>query len=100
MFEWGPQYEKLVLIELETGKTPLALQNKPILDGLAAEVANAYNTLASRRTSGMAPNPIALSEISAWVQIFGHPTVALTTFIDLIGVVDQKFLELASNGNG
>jgi hypothetical protein len=96
MFEWGPQLEKLEKIELETGRTPSALRDRPILDGLAAEVANAYNMLASRRTSGMAANPISLSEISAWIQIFGEPTVPVIAFVELIGTVDQKFLELCS----
>jgi hypothetical protein len=96
MYEWGPELKKLELMEAETGFTPHALQIKPILDGLAAEVANAYNMLAARRTSGMVPNPIALSEISAWIHIFGQPTVPLTLFIELIGVIDQKFLELCS----
>lgn len=43
-------------------------------------------------------NPIPLSEISAFIHLFGSPSMELMTFIELIGIMDIKFLEL-SNGD-
>jgi len=87
-------------MELEFNKTPQALLDKPVLFGTAAELAQAYNILASRRTSGMVPNPINLSEILAFVQIYGRPTIAIETFVELIGTMDMKYLELFSGNLG
>lgn len=83
-------------MELETGITPKALEDKPVLFGFAAEFAQAYNILASRRTSGMAPNPICLSEILAFVGIYGKPTMPIELFVEIIGTMDMKYLELFS----
>jgi hypothetical protein len=83
-------------MELETGKTPQALLDKPVLYGVASEIAQAYNVLASRRTSGMMPNPINLSEILAFIQIYGHPNISIDRFVELIGVADMQYLELFS----
>lgn len=87
-------------MELETNITPKALLDKPVLFGTAAELAQAYNILASRRTSGMSPNPINLSEILAFTQIYGRPTIAIELFIELIGIMDMKYLELFSGNLG
>lgn len=70
----------------------------PQLSSTETEIARAYNFLASRRTCGMGPNPIQLSEIKAFVDLFGLPSIHLYEFVHLIGLIDQKYLEL-SNGN-
>lgn len=52
----------------------------------------------------MALNPIQLSEIWSFINLFGLPTVSIDTFVEMIGVMDTKYLELAngdkSTGNG
>lgn len=58
----------------------------------------AYNVLASRRTSGLTPNPIQLSEINAFLERYGEPSIPVDVFVDLLGAMDLKYLEL-SNGN-
>lgn len=64
--------------------------------GLAKEMTFAYNVLASRRTSGMAPNPIQLSEILAFMELYGRPSISIDVFVELLGVMDTKYLELKS----
>lgn len=96
--EWGPQVTKLLEIEQATGSTPQALLDKPVLYGHSVEVAMAYNVLAARRSSGFAPNPISLSDINAYMDRYGEPSIPVDVFIDLVGAMDLKYLEL-SNGN-
>lgn len=67
--------------------------------GAEKEIARAYNILDSRRTVGLSANPIQLSEILAFIQLFGRPSMELDTFVDLIGIVDDKYLELQSGDN-
>jgi len=66
--------------------------------GTCVEIVYAYNVLASKRTSGLASNPIQLSEIEAYLRIYGQPSIPVDVFIDLIGIADLKYLEL-TNGN-
>ena len=46
----------------------------------------------------MGLNPIQLSEILAYIQLYGPPAMELSMFIELLGVTDTKFLDL-ENGN-
>lgn len=96
--EWEPQVSKLLEIEQATGSTPKALLDEPKLFGACIEVVQVYNVLASRRTSGLTSNPIQLSEINAYLERYGEPSIPVDIFIDLIGAMDLKYLEL-SNGN-
>lgn len=96
---WGPKAPKLREIELETGLTPQALIDEPKLYGYSTEVANAYNFLASRRTVGMAPNPIQLSEILAYIQVYGQPQLPVDIFMDLLSTMDSKYLEKRSGNS-
>lgn len=95
---WGPQIPKLREIELATGSTPAALLDEPKLFGYCIEVVNAYNLLASKRTAGLTPNPIQLSEIYAYLHRYGEPLLPVDIFMDLLGVMDLKYLKM-SNGN-
>lgn len=98
MHTWGPKLDKLKLIEEATGDTPQAILDSPKLFGYAKEMAESYNILAARRTVGMSPNPIQLSEIEAFFRMYGNPSIGIHTFIELIGTMDSKFLDL-SHGN-
>lgn len=46
----------------------------------------------------MGLNPIQLSEIVAYFQLYGEPEMDRHMFIELLGVMDTKFLEL-EHGN-
>jgi hypothetical protein len=76
------------------------LIDRPVLVGLALEIAKAFDVISRRRTSGMGPNPISLCEIESYISLFGPPTIELDLFIELLDIADQKFLELkVPNGN-
>jgi hypothetical protein len=96
--EWGSQVSKLLEIEQATGVTPSALLSEPKLAGICTEVVQAYNVLAARRTSGLTVNPIQLSEIKAYLEVYGDPCVPVDVFVNLIGVMDLQYMEL-TNGN-
>jgi len=86
-------------MEEDTGVTPDALLKMPRIFGAASDVVDAYKVLSRTRSAGMVPNPIQLSEILAYFELFGKPCLPVDMFIDLIGVMDSKYLELSS-GNG
>jgi hypothetical protein len=52
--------------------------------------------LGSRRSSGMSVNPIPLSEIYAYLQRYGEPLLPVDVFVDLLGAMDLKYLEISS----
>ena len=87
-------------IETATGVTPKALLDAPNLHGTAKELTNAYLTLSKGRSVGFAANPIPLSEQLAYIQLFGMPSIPVDIFVHLIGVMDNKYLELSSKSNG
>lgn len=78
----------------EAGVTPPALLNKPTLMSTEHEVARAYDVLGARRSIGLTVGPIQLSEIVAFVQLYGEPSIPMDIFIELIGSMDTKYLEL------
>lgn len=80
-------------IEQASGKTPQALLDAPVAYGLEKSLVLAYNHLASRRQAGMILNPIPLSEIQSYIDLFGPPDMPIQVFIDLIGVMDSAYLE-------
>ena len=86
-------------IESATGVTPKALLDAPSLHGVTKEVSKAYNILAARRTAGFTANPIQLSEIKAFIELYGPPSIPIDLFISLIGSMDMKFLELSNGDN-
>lgn len=98
--EWGPQVEKLQVIELETGRTPPALANAPVLSGLTLELVSAFDILSERRNNGVAQNPIQLSEIAAFVNLFGPPSVPISVFVHLIGVMDLASVAPKATNHG
>jgi len=85
---------------------PKALADEPQLDTTAEELAKAYGILSTKRTIGFAPNPIQLSEIKAFIELYGEPSVGYTIFEEIIRVMDGADLEFmaaktkVSEGNG
>lgn len=97
--EWGPKVRKLIEIEQATGKTPQALIDAPVAYGLERELTLAYNFLAARRSVGFSANPIPLSEIHSYVEIFGPPPMPMSVFIDLLGIMDIEYLSKVHTKN-
>lgn len=63
---------------------------------MCMEIGHAYNVLSARRTMGFAANPIPLSEINAYLSIYGPISVPVDLFIDLLGAMDLIYLELTN----
>lgn len=56
---------------------------------------SAFNTLSPCRTSnGFGRNPISFTDIRSYIELFGHPFSEAKDFVDLLSMMDGKFLEL------
>jgi len=56
------------------------------------EYITAFDMLASRRTNGMSPNPISLTDVQAYVELFGCSNPR--DFVKFIILMDVVFLEV------
>ena len=54
---------------------------------------DAFLLLSSRRSFGMAANPIPLAEIHGYLTLFGEPVLGTDGFVKLIVHMDNIFLE-------
>lgn len=98
--EWGPKIRKLVEIEQATGRTPDALLNVPTAYGAEKELVIAFNHLTHKRPVGMALGRIPMSEIVAYIQLFGAPMIPQDIFVELLEIMDEAYLERqAARGN-
>lgn len=97
--KWAASYDKLVEIESNTGVTPKALEERPVLDPTSLEVLRAYKILDATRTYGLSMNPVQLSEMRAYIDLFGLPPVPVDVFVKLIGTLDQRHVGLRSGEN-
>lgn len=80
------------------GLHPRALQNRPELGPVEEELQRAFNILGSRRTGEFGKNPIQLSEIRSYVELFGSPQMPMWMFVELLGRMDKALRNLA-DGN-
>lgn len=90
-------------IEAASGKTPQALEDAPSLVSTTQEVVTAFGILSNKRAVGMVANPILLSEIEAYIKLFGPPSLPIPIFVEMIGLMDSKYLQLNApkdSGNG
>ena len=95
--EWGEQYAYLERIDAEESFTPRALQTKPVVEQDMMELISAFNLLSSRRTgSGFSVNPISLTDIGMYVQLFGIPWCGLEFFVRLMVQMDKLVLKKAN----
>ena len=98
--EWGPKIKRLIEIEQATGRTPSALLDIPTAYGAEKELVIAFNHLTHKRPIGMALGRIPMSEIVAYIHLFGAPTIPLGVFVELLEVMDEAYLERNKvNGN-
>lgn len=72
------------------GTEPKALENRPMMYEWMKEYFKAFNTLSQTRQFGMGPNPISLSEILAYISIFG--TDDREAFVHHVLMMDEAFL--------
>lgn len=78
----------------QTGVEPLALLNRPDLPDYLLEYINAFDLLTTRRSVGLAVNPISLSEIAKYIEIFGctEPDVFFLHIIKM----DLEFMKMVT----
>jgi hypothetical protein len=69
---------------------PRALETRPRVHQWMEEYITAFNVLNDTRTAGMAPNPISLSEILAYLKLYGASDTG--EFVAYIMAMDSAFL--------
>lgn len=60
----------------------------------------AFNELTCRRVIGMAPSPIQLTEIEAFIRLYGPPQMPLDIFVELLREMDNEYLDKLSTSHG
>lgn len=80
------------------GLRPKALESRPELGVIEEELVMAFNILGSRRVGGEfgTKSPIQLSEIQAYVGLFGKPQMPMWMFVEILGRMDKTLRELPS----
>lgn len=89
--EWGDKLDFLEELE-ESGLTPKALENRPVMHEWMKEYTTGFSILSSTRQYGMGPNPIQLSEILAYLKLYGAED--MEAFIENILLMDASFLSV------
>ena len=70
--------------------SPKALESRPVVYDWMVEYLKAFDTLNATRQFGMGPNPIQLSEILAYLQVFETDDPEVMIHYTLL--MDQSFL--------
>jgi len=72
--------------------SPPALEKKPELYDWMREYLSAFYTLNNTRQYGFGPNPITLTEMSAYLQLYGASDPE--SFIEYLMKMDEAFLRV------
>jgi hypothetical protein len=90
---WGDKEKFLRGLE-ERGEAVPALQNKPELDEFLIPYWKAFQVLSSSRQIGMGIGAIPLTEIEAYMRIYGiEDQEEREDMVYLIGEMDRVFIE-------
>ena len=89
--EWSSKQEFLEHHELDTGITPKALQNKPVICSAVKPFFDGFRVLHRSRQSSFSVGAIPPSEIQAYMVLYSQHDEEL--FIEVILMVDDKYLE-------
>lgn len=89
----------LEMVWVKTKVEPTALENQPSLPGWLAEYYKAFRILSTRRHRSMdGLQPISLTDVLAYVEMFGTIDDDLDTFVGHVIRMDSTFLKfVASN---
>lgn len=77
---------------------PGALRERPVLDATCSEMVEAFRILSRHRTVGFDVNPIQLSEVRAFIEIYGEPSMGAQVFIELLSLMDEHVRSKPQNG--
>lgn len=89
--QWGDRLDFLYDLE-SSGVSPKALENRPELHDWMKEYLYAFRKLNRTRPMGMGVNPISLTEIKAYLDLYGASDQE--AFIDYILEMDAAFLDV------
>lgn len=101
---YGDQYETLLALHEQNKdvvpdwRTPKAIIDRPDVDVIDIPYLKAYHLLTGSRQSGMSVGAIPLSEIRAYLEIYGAPSFFdcesddIDAFVQIITRVDNHFL--------
>jgi hypothetical protein len=81
----------------DSGEIPPALVNQPDIPLYLCDITHAFKILSPQRNIGMEVCPITLSDIKAYIDLFGEPLLGRELFVNLLSQVDQTFLEKSRN---
>lgn len=99
--QWGDKLEFLEKFEATSGTAPPALQERPVLDKDLEEFARAFFVLGSSRQASFGGIcGISLTEINAYITIYGEPLYGVEIFVHLIKLMDQTFMSELRAKNG
>jgi hypothetical protein len=68
---WGKYITTLLEIQRTTGNTPRALRDRPALRAPYRHLLEAFYELSAGRSYGEVPQPLTLSDIRAYCEMFG-----------------------------
>lgn len=89
---WGAQREFLEDMARRDGAEPKALSNRVEVSPVLSFYYEAFIVLSSSRTVGMATNPIPLSEMLAYCDLYGLDGDERHDFVYLIQSLDREYL--------
>ena len=84
---------------------PVAMRDKPQLREEHADYWQAFLELSGSRTAGFGPEPIQITSVMAWCQLYGVPQERWMSFWRVLRAVDAAYLkatadkEKAASGN-
>lgn len=94
MSEWGEHLPALRQLEAR-GRKVTALESMPTLHPDVGAVWSAFADLSNSRTVGFDANPIAISEITAWLDMHGvRDQDTRLEWFDLIRHLDRTYLAM------
>jgi len=86
---WGDKTDFLADVEA-LGLESKALDSRPTVYPWMTEYISGFDVLSTRRTNGMALNPISLHEIESYIRLFEIEDSII--FIHFIILMDSEFL--------
>jgi hypothetical protein len=93
--QWGSSVKSLLEIKKASGKTPLALLNRPLLRADCLDCKKAFHLLSGQRQSDQTgPQPIAISEIESYLRLKRiDDEDEIDTYLEAITALDALWLE-------
>ncbi len=73
-----------------------AIETYPSVPEVFQEYCTAFVLLSSRRTVGIGPNPITLTDIKSYIDLYGVPNYGVSAFVEMISKMDAEYISLTT----